>query len=262
MFNRRKEERMKLALSGFLFEDRYDSQSLSFAAFCANAGNWGYEGVELRRTQVSPRTPRRERMQLLRIVRDHGLSVLCLTTRGMPAEGPARDEFFDRYLELCVDLECTLLKTSGETEWARAAAEQAKTAGVTVASNNHINSPLETVAGTWAFFASVNHSNFRLLYDSLHLMQKGEDYLDCIPEFAPITANVLAQSRKIDANGTPQRVLPGTAGSQDWPAIVARFKECGYNGWITVIENGWPVEERENVARENADYFRSLITEK
>ena len=90
-------------------------------------------------------------MQLLRIVRDHGLSVLCLTTRGMPAEGPARDEFFDRYLELCVDLECTLLKTSGETEWARAAAEQAKTAGVTVASNNHINSPLETVAGTWAF---------------------------------------------------------------------------------------------------------------
>ena len=111
-------------------------------------------------------------------------------------------------------------------------------------------------------FASVNHSNFRLLYDSLHLMQKGEDYLDCIPEFAPITANVLAQSRKIDANGTPQRVLPGTAGSQDWPAIVARFKECGYNGWITVIENGWPVEERENVARENADYFRSLITEK
>jgi len=44
---------MKLSLSGFLFEDDYATQSLSFADFAALARDAGYSGVELRNTQVN-----------------------------------------------------------------------------------------------------------------------------------------------------------------------------------------------------------------
>ena len=116
---------MDLSLSGFLFEDDYRSQSLSFPAFCQLARASRYDGVELRRTQVSPQTPVDERHQLLRIAGDQGLSVTCLTARGMPSQGVERDDFFAGYLELCRDLSCGLLKVGGEPEWlARAAAKR------------------------------------------------------------------------------------------------------------------------------------------
>ena len=39
---------MLLSLSGFLFEDDYQSQSLSFDQFCRVARSAGYGGIELR----------------------------------------------------------------------------------------------------------------------------------------------------------------------------------------------------------------------
>ena len=100
---------MHLSLSGFLFEDDYCSQSVALAEFCRIAASAGYEGVELRRTQIDPDGPARRRAETLRIVRDAGLTVTCLTARDLPAGGDGRDERFRRWLELCEDLRCPLL---------------------------------------------------------------------------------------------------------------------------------------------------------
>jgi sugar phosphate isomerase/epimerase len=257
---------MQLALSGFLFEDDYSSQSLSFVDFCALAKSAGYQGVELRDTQVSLKTPKVERAALLAQVRDNGLFVSCLTARGIPAQEPEREEVFLRVLELCQDMDCHLLKIGGDTAWLREAAEKAQDYQVTLATNNHGGTGLETVAGTKQYFAAIGHPKFALLYDSLHLMANGEDYLSCIPEFYPFTRNILLHSIRparpgelplVEKQGKSWAIaLPDEPGVQDWPAIFKAFKVLGYDGLITVIENGWPREQRERVARHCAEFIR------
>jgi sugar phosphate isomerase/epimerase len=257
---------MQLSLSGFLFEDDYSSQSLSFADFCALAQSAGYQGVELRDTQVSLKTPKEEREVLLGQARDNGLFVSCLTARGIPAQGPEREEVFLRVLELCRDMDCRLLKIGGDTAWLHDVAEKAKDYRVTLSTNNHGGTGLETVVGTRQYFTEINHPNFALLYDSLHLMAQGEDYLGAIPEFYPITRNILFHSIRPAKPGELPLVeklgkswaiaLPDEPGVQDWSGIFRAFKALGYDGLVTVIENGWPREERETVARHCAEFIR------
>ena len=73
----------------------------------------------MRRTQVTPKASEGQRREIRTIVADLGLWVTCLTARGMPTSGTARDDFFLSYLDLCRDLGCTLLKIGGEPEWDR-----------------------------------------------------------------------------------------------------------------------------------------------
>jgi len=259
---------MLLSLSGFLFEDNYTSQSVTFPEFCEIASSAGYDGVELRRTQVNLDTPKHQRKERLAIVRDAGLRVTCLTARGLPATGAEREDLFLRVLELCRDLECGLLKIGSDPAWLREAAAQAQEFGVTLASNNHVGGALETVAGTRQYLQEIAHPNFGLLYDPLHLRVAGEDYVGCIPEFVSITRNILVHSVRpaepgelvvVDRGGqrwTP--ALPDERGVQDWPAVFETFKRLQYDGPITVIESGWPVERRIYVARRCAEVIRQL----
>jgi sugar phosphate isomerase/epimerase len=258
---------MRLALSGFLFEDAYRDQSVPFDRFCAIARDAGYDAVELRRTQVSPDTPAGERRALLRTVHDHGLFVSCLTARKMPREGAGRDAFFLAYLELCEALDCHLLKAGGEPAWLAWACDQAAARDVTVAANNHLGGRFETVAGTRAMLEAVPHPRFGLLYDPFHLHLAGEDYTGCIPALLPRMRNVLMQTVRpagADASGPTLemggrrwvRALPGEPGTQDWPAVFRALRSGGYDGLVTVIENSWPAAQREDVARHCARYVR------
>ena len=167
---------MNLSLSGFLFESGNESERQPFPAFCELAASAGYHGVELRqRTQVNPQTSKADRREMMGIVREHGLAVTCLTARNMPRSGSARDEFFGSYLELCMDMECGLMKIGSDAEWARQAAAKAADAGIVLATNNHIGGPCETVSGTRSYLEAVNHPNWGLLYDCMHLRSTGQD---------------------------------------------------------------------------------------
>lgn len=253
---------MLLSISGFLFEDDYQSQSLSFDQFCRIARSAGYGGIELRRTQVNPDTPKGRRKELLDVAVSEGLTVTCLTARGLPEAGPQRQTFFDRYLELCHDLQCDLMKISSDPLWLHEAAEKAEARGVALASNNHIGGDLETVSGTRSVIREVNHPNYGLLYDSLHLNVAGEDYLGCIPQFVALVRNILAHSVRRAREDEEETLVTGDrrwvkalvddAGVQDWPAILGTFKRLGYDGLITVIESGWPDDRREIVAHRSA----------
>lgn len=257
---------VKLALSGFLFEDNYSTQSVEFEDFCRIAASAGYQGVELRKTQVSINTSKERRMEILRIVNQYNLEVTCLTARNLPISGMEREKVFNDYLELCCDLKCKLLKISGEISWLRQAAEKASQYNVVLAVNNHVGGLLETVQGTREFFKKVDHPNIRLLFDPFHLMVNNENYIECIPEFSAITANILMQSaRQASVNEKDvfmvkdrywKKALPHEEGVQDWKRIFESFKKCNYNGFITVIENSWSEDKREYVAKCCSDFIR------
>lgn len=266
---------MQFALSGFLFEEDYKRQAVSFAVFCRIAAQAGYEAVELRRTQVNPDTPAGERAEIRRIAEDHCLTVSGLTARGIPQEPPERDDALARYLELCADLGCGLLKVGGEPQWLRGAADKAQEMGVALATNNHVGGAMQTVAGTRERLAAVAHPNYGLLFDPMHLYIAGEEYVGCIAELAQRMKNVLVQSvrreesqrpplckRRIERNGTIWvGDWPDAPGVQDWPAIFAALKQAGYDGLVTVIENGWPEHLRTEAAQRNLAYLRRLTSD-
>jgi sugar phosphate isomerase/epimerase len=262
------ESNMRLSLSGFLFEDHGASQSLSLREFYALAKDAGYDGVELRRTQVNIGTPRDERRDVRAQVEDAGLRVTCLTTRHMPAGGTERDDFFKAYVQLCGDLNCDLLKTAGEPEWLHRAAAEAGSAGVAIASNNHVGAVLETVQGTKEHLQAVDHPNYGLLFDAMHLHAGGQDCVACVPDFFSVTRNILVHVRRpeqSDDDSFPERWERALAGASadapNWPAVMRTYRTLGYDGLITLIENGWPVSERELVARRAADMLRRLWKE-
>ncbi len=257
---------MLLSLSGFLFEDEYRRQSLPFPHFCALAHDAGYDGIELRRTQIDPDASPARRRETLAAVRDAGLTVTCLTARGMPAGGAARDHFFDRYLGLCEDLRCPLLKVGGEPDWLRQAAARSEPKGVALAANNHLGGPFESVAGTHRVLGEVDHPNFGLLYDPAHLTAAGQDCVAAIEALLPRVRNLLVQSmRRADdderaawVHGDRRYVHAPVddPAVQPWAAILRAFRGGGYDGPITVIENGWDVSQREEVARRCAACLR------
>jgi sugar phosphate isomerase/epimerase len=257
---------MQLCLSGFLFEDNYSSQSVDLSGFCGIAKSAGYAGVELRGTQVGPEWLPGERYMLRTMLREQGLFVSCLTARGLPAGGRDRDTFLDRHLGLCADLECGLLKIwSDDRPWLRSAVGRAKAFGVCLAFNNHAGMASATVSGTLEILNGLPHSHFGLLFDASHLMREGEDYVGCIPQVAPRTRNVLVQSirRLVSSAPTGQsdawaHALPDEPGVQEWPRIFRAFRRAGYDGQVTVIENGWPAAKREYVARRCAEVIRGM----
>ncbi len=249
---------MQLSLSGFLFEDDYSSQSVSFDKFCSLASEAGYKGVELRRTQVNPQTTTGQRKRILQTAHEHDLVITCLTARGLAEQDPDRQRFFESYLELCADLDCHLMKIGGNPSWLHHAAQQAEQYEVTLAINNHVGAVTETIPGTRQYLAEVNHPNFGLLYDAMHLSISGEPYLECIDDFYPYTRNILIHSMRPARDGEMPSMehqgtklvsaLPDESGIQDWPAVFARFKRLGYDGLITLIESGWPANRRKQVA--------------
>lgn len=259
---------MKLSLSGFLFEDNYVTNSLSFFDFVQLAVKAGYKGVELRKTQVSLDTPRRLLSEYRDILDDKGLRVTCMTPRGMPAEEPARREFFARYLDIAEFMGCEMLKINASSQWMYYAAGKALERNIIVGTNTHIKSPTETVYGTEKLISEVNHGNFAIFYDSMHLAIAGEDYMGAIDRFFPQMCNVLVQCVCMPESDESPVISYGGKNYiktridenpiQDWPGILKKLKMLDYKGWITVIENGWPLEKRQAVAIKTLEYIKSI----
>lgn len=259
---------MKLSLSGFLFEDSWSKQSIDFYSFCKLARACGYDGVELRKTQINPNASKSKRKKFLKIINNHGLEVTCLTARGLPEISAGRNDFFMNYLELCNDMNCKLLKIDAEASWLRKAAEAAQKMNIIIASNSHINTELETNSGTQRRMRAVDHDNYALLYDSMHLYIAGENYLEGIELFKESIKNVLLHSVRPAMEGEQTYIkwhkkcwildYPDSPGCQDWTSIIKKLKCSGYDGLFTVIENSWPIEKREGVAEYYAKYFKQL----
>jgi len=118
------------------------------------------------------------------------------------------------------------------------------------------------------FFADIAHPGVGLLYDAFHLSVMGQDYVGAIPSLYPVVKNVLVHSirpARPDEEGTTTIAgrkwvvcLPDEPGAQDWKGIFAAFRGLGYQGWVTVIENGWPVERRAEVAKRNIEFLRGV----
>ncbi len=239
---------MKLSLSGRMFEVDYRACELSMADFVATAKDIGYQGVELRKTQVSLDTPAQEVTRIARIIEKAGLEVTCVTTRGGSLEDRGKFELFKKYVRLTEALGCKLIKTGGDVPWVQRAADYAAEHGITTAGNTHIKTPFETVSSALERLRAIGRANYRLIYDPANLFMAQEDHgAEPVAKLADSICYVTVQC--------PQRVplkqeeglfeykgfaykqgLPGEMGTPDFASMFRGLDQIGYDGWVSVVE--------------------------
>ncbi|MFH1008595.1 MAG: sugar phosphate isomerase/epimerase family protein [Candidatus Latescibacterota bacterium] len=239
---------MKLSLSGRMFEKDYRDCALPMADFVALAKDIGYQGVELRKTQVSLDTPAPEVTRIGRMLEKAGIAVTCLTTRGILLETQEHFSLFEKYVDLAKTLACRLIKTGGDIPWLQRAADHAAEHGITLASNTHIKTPFETVSSASERLRAIGRKNFRLIYDPANLFMAGEDYgATAIEALADSIAYVTVQcpQRTRQTQGehlihykgfSYQHGLPGQEGTPDFSSVFTGLRQIGYDGWISVVE--------------------------
>jgi sugar phosphate isomerase/epimerase len=242
---------MYLCLSGFLFERAYRVCDLTFPDFVALAEHHGFDGLELRRTQISAATSLEQVRTMRRVVEDHGLFVNCMESRGMPETEPQRSEFIKALLDRAAVMGARMIKIAvpspDDLAWFRHAADSAQQSGIRLGTNNHVGSPSETVDGTLAALRGVQHENFGVLFDCLHLWVCGEDYIGAVRTLAPHLLNVLVHAVRparggdtVDVERGRRRFTATTVDdpeSQDWRALFAMLHAVGFEGPVTVIEH-------------------------
>ena len=84
---------------------------------------------------------------------------------------------------------------------------------------------LNTAAAAVELVKTVNHPNFRTMYDSFHAHIEEKDPAAAIRTVAPVLAHV-----HISEN---DRGTPGT-GQVNWDATFKTLKEIKYDGWLTI----------------------------
>jgi len=260
---------MKLCLSGFLFEHAYQHCDVAFPDFVALAKCHGFDGVELRRTQVSVETPLDQVRAMRRVVEDHGLFVNCLESRGMPSEEPQRSVFVESLLERAALLNARMIKIGvplpGDFTWFRRIADRAEEQGIRLGTNNHVGAMTETVIGAQQAFRAVNHRNYGLLFDCLHLWVCGENYVGAVARLAPHLINVLVHAVRpareddtVCVNREGRRFAATTiddSESQNWQAIFTALRSVNFEGPITVNEH----TEEESLRARIVETYPRLI---
>jgi len=237
----------KLALSGRLFEKDY-KDNIPFKEFCEIASKIGYQGVELRKTQVSLETPDRKIKEYVKIIRDYGLEVVCMTPRGYPV---LEDEnLFIQYLELAKKFGSQILKMGGNPEKTRKCAEIAQKYAIKIGLNNHIGTEdnpglTETIDRTINYLSRVNHPNFGILYDPSHLFVSGSDYgPEAIYKIKDKIFYILVQYPvEVDKENAKFKFhnryfkegIIGEPNGPDFRKVFKGLKEIDYRGYIGVI---------------------------
>jgi sugar phosphate isomerase/epimerase len=239
---------MKLSLSGRMFEVDYQYCELSMEGFATTARDIGYQGVELRKTQVSLDTPAQEVARIARIIKKAGLEVTCVTTRGVSLKDQESFGRFKNYVSLAEALGCKLIKAGGDVPWLQRAADYAAEHGITTAGNTHIQTPFETVSSSMERLRAIGRKNYRLIYDPANLFMAQEDYgAETVEKLADSICYVTVQC--------PQSVplkqeeglfkykgfaykqgLPGEERTPDFDSVFRGLDRIGYEGWVSVVE--------------------------
>jgi D-psicose/D-tagatose/L-ribulose 3-epimerase len=212
----------------------------------------GYDGVEIPVLEGTPAYYGK----VLKVIRDNGLS--CDVVTNMPdaqhnpisPDGKLRQnalEFMKRVIDCTHALDADLLcgpfyqpvgvftgtgpsddEKKRAVEHARASAEHARKAGVTLAVeflNRFEAYFLTTMDGVAEHVKSVGMPNFKAMFDTFHANIEEADPAASLRAHRPIITHV-----HISENN---RGVPGR-GHNDWKGIFKALRSTGYDNWLTI----------------------------
>ena len=169
------------------------------------------------------------------------------------------------------DLIRVCLKTEGDVDHAKRAADVAAERGIRLAHQCHTTTLFEQVGPSLDVLAKIDRPNFGLIYEPANLLICGEDYdARTLKRFELFLMNVYVQNHAIDPAGPVEletwclgprrfRHIPiWETGGVDFEAVMAGLKEIDYEGFFTVHQAYAELMEPREAAVESAKYLRSL----
>jgi len=256
--------KFKLALSGRIFEKDY-KENIPLKEFARIASNIGYQGIELRRTQVSLDTPLGKVKEYAKILKDYKLDVVCMAPRGYPVLDD--EDVFVQYLELAKEFNCQIIKMGdkrGEANKIRRCAEIAEKYKIKIGLNNHIGTEevsgiIETIDRTVNYLKEVNHPNFGILYDASHFFISGSEYgpeaINKIKDKIfyvlvqyPVETNIKEATLKFHNRYFKEGIV-GESGGPDFNKVFKGLTKINYKGYIGVISPILKGKDSKEVAK-------------
>jgi sugar phosphate isomerase/epimerase len=266
---------MFLALSARMFERR-TGYELGFEDLASLAAQIGYDGVELRRRQISETASPSEIVRLRGILARWRMRCPELTAAGL--ENPAALDDATRLLAVALALGCGLVRVQllrdEEIPFAQELAERAAPHGMRVMSQIHAGTLFATVELAVETLARIGRENFGVAFEASQLMFAGEEHGEgavrrlgskvfaCFLEAHKPAPAGSESSEAVIISGRPWLpALPGDEGSTDIPSVFRGLRAVGFNGPIVVSCARHPEVPSRDLAAIWHDYARKAMAQ-
>lgn len=277
---------MKLVISARIAEGFLSKEEtiLSLPKLAEIAKQADYESICMRASQIGVQSSPGQIREARRILDDHDLSVNMVSGDFNIVynndHGPDCLHHIAPHLDLAEALGATFIRVAirseGDLEAARHAADQAGRRGLTLLHQCHVQSRFETVEQIAASLEAIDHENFGLIFEAANLEECRQGYgSETIHRLAPWIRNVYLQNQRLTPNGavtldtwthgpTTFDIIPITdTNGIDFTKVFTGLKDIGYDGPITVHQSA-PSEDPDDIAhaaRETACYLINLWEE-
>jgi sugar phosphate isomerase/epimerase len=274
---------MKLVLSARIAEGFLSKEEtiLSLQKLAEIARQADYEAVCMRASQLGVTATREQIREARRILDEHELGVSMVTGDFdivyNNERGPGCLRHIHRHLDLAEALGAPFvrvcIRSEGDLDAARHAAEAAHKRGITLLHQCHVQSRFETVEQIVASLETIAHENFGLIFEAANLEECRQNYgPETIRRLAPWIRNVYLQNQRLNPGGAITLdtwthgpvsfdVLPITSGEGiRFNDIFTGLAAISYDGPVTVHQSA-PSEDPDEIshaARETACYLINL----
>lgn len=239
---------MKFSLSGRLVELGGGKLALPNVPFIELAKKAGYDGVDLRASQLSPDSPPEALPEVKKAANAARLKVAILGLKSAGEQGLAA---LPKTLEMAKELGCKLLRVGGDVAFLQKAADMAAARGIRLGTQMHTGGEFETVALAVETLAKVGRKNFGLITEPANSHMAGEAFT--ADNFRQIATSIFASNIQslvvVPPDQTPTKLklrngkeigykrTPLAENKDMMPAeYFAVLRAVGFNGWVNMLE--------------------------
>ena len=262
---------MKYALSGRFIETG-GGVELNQEEFLALAAEAGYDGVDLRGTQLPADASAEDVADLKKQLSTYHLEVAVLNLRGK--SGTELLDQLKMLLPIARDLGCTIIRTGGDVNTVQQAADLARSEGIRLAAQMHTNGDFESVAVAEGTLAEIGRDNFGVIIEPANLFMAGDEFsaenfgrigkfiflcniqslITLPPEQAPAKL-ILRDGTIVGYRRVPLRENEGMRPREFFAAL----KGIGFDGWINVLEPRPDTDDLLTFARDYLTYLKEIV---
>jgi sugar phosphate isomerase/epimerase len=260
---------MKIALSGRIFETE-NGMEKSIDEFIKIASEIGYEGVELRNSQIGNLSID-EIKRVKEIIDEYNMNVSFITCL---EEGKNYWKEFENVLKKAIELKTGLIRIIIEDiDLIKKSCQFLlnNKIGIKIFEQMHTGTIFERIDDAINICREVGFSNFGLSVEPGNFVLSGQEYSEeNLKKIYPYLINVQFQNiRKAKDNEEGEiieykgerfiRCLPDDPEGIDFVDFIKTLKKIGYNGWVNIIEPKQNGIDSIEIAKKYYEKFKKLF---
>jgi len=260
---------MKIALSGRIFETE-NGMEKSIDEFIKIASEIGYEGVELRNSQIGNLSIDEIKM-VKEIIDEYNMNVSFITCL---EEGKNYWKEFENVLKKAIELKTGLIRIIIEDiDLIKKSCQFLlnNKIGIKIFEQMHTGTIFERIDDAINICREVGFSNFGLSVEPGNFVLSGQEYSEeNLKKIYPYLINVQFQNiRKAKDNEEGEiieykgerfiRCLPDDPEGIDFVDFIKTLKKIGYNGWVNIIEPKQNGIDSIEIAKKYYEKFKKLF---